>query len=194
MKSRDGRKQMKSSTVTLGDPGSVWIDQKAKTLAYFCISNPVRVDEEILAELKEISAKNGDTNVRLCLHEGPDAEFHEMVILERRSNYYRPHKHLAKGESYHIIEGTQGVVIFDQDGTVIDRCILEPRGDTIYRVGANMFHAVMPLSDLIIYHEAKPGPFIPEKDSVFPKWAPDGSNPGEVAAFVAKLIQGFNTP
>lgn len=185
---------MSLSSVDLNDLNSVWLNEGGRSIGYFCQNKPVRVDQDLINELREISVRLDGKNLRLCLHESPDSEFHEMVILERRSNYYRPHKHLAKGESYHIIEGTQGVVIFDQDGTVIDRCILEPRGNTIYRVGANMFHAVMPLSDLIIYHEAKPGPFIPEKDSVFPKWAPDGSNPGEVAAFVAKLIQGFNTP
>ena len=184
---------MALSSVDLQDSESVWVDEGGRSLGYFCQKKPVKVDEELIQKLKDTSARLDGKNLRLCLHEGPDAAFHEMIILERRSNYYRPHKHMSKGESYHIMEGSQAVFIFDEQGKVIDACVLEPQGSFIYRVGPNMYHAVMPLSDLIIYHESKPGPFIREGDSVFPDWAPDGTDPQEVVEFVDKLQQQLGT-
>jgi len=177
------------SSVDLRDPESVWIDEGGRSLGFFCQKKPVRVDGDLIQELKNVSARLDGKNLRLCLHESPDAAFHEMIILEHRSNYYRPHKHLVKGESYHIMEGSQGVFIFDEDGAVLDACVLEPQGNCIYRVGPNMYHAVMPLTDLIIYHESKPGPFVREGDSVFPYWAPDGTDLQQAAKFIDQLKQ-----
>ncbi len=177
------------SYVDLDDPESVWVDKGGRSLGFFCQKKPVRVDHALIQELKNASASIDNKNVRLCLHESADSLFHEMIILERRGNYYRPHKHLAKGESHHIIEGTLAIFIFEQDGVLVDSCVLEPQGNLIYRVGADMYHTIIPLTDLIIYHESKPGPFLRREDSVFPDWAPDGGDPGEVAEFVAKLIQ-----
>ena len=45
----------------------------------------------------------------------------------------------------------------------------------------------MPLSDPVIYHENKPGPFTGQGDSLFPAWAPDGTDVAEVERYVLKL-------
>ena len=52
-----------------------------------------------------------------------------------------------------------------------------------------MYHAVMPLSDLVIYHESKPGPFTGEGDSIYPSWAPDESNENKVVKLQKKMMQ-----
>ena len=108
-----------------------------------------------------------------------------MVILERRGKYYRPHKHLEKGEAFHVIEGRFGIFTFDEGGAIQEACILQS-GD-ILRVGPDMYHAVMPLTDIVIYHENKPGPFLGSKDSIYPDWAPDGGNAAETDAYCAAL-------
>lgn len=179
------------SHINLHDSESVWLNQEGRSLGYFCLKKPVNVNAELLAELKQISSDLGGKNIRLCLHENPDSAFHDMIILERKENYYRPHKHILKGESYHIIEGSQGVVVFDDSGLVIDSCKLEPGSNIIYRVGSDMYHTVIPLSDLVVYHESKPGPFLPSHDSVFPDWAPDGTDPAEVTMFVSNIMECF---
>ena len=179
------------SSINLNDTDSVWVNTGGRSIGYFCQKKPVRVDDLLIQELKNRSAHLNGKNMRLCLHESPDSSFHDMVILERRANYYRPHKHLLKEESYHIIEGSQAVVIFNDNGDIEDTCLLEPGGSLIYRVGSNTYHMVMPISDLIIYHEAKQGPFLGSEDSVFPDWAPNGDDLGEVVKFMEKLIKWF---
>ena len=181
----------------LHDPASVFVDESGRSVGFFCQNKPVKVDIGLIESLKTASENINHQNVRLCLHENPDSLFHEMIILERRGKYYRPHKHISKGESYHIIEGSLAVFIFEHDGTLIDTSVLEPHGNLIYRIGPDMYHAILPLSDVIIYHESKPGPFLREQDSIFPDWAPDGSNSNATAQYLAELsrqsdISNFN--
>ena len=179
---------MSLSSIDLSDPSSVQ-RVEGRSLAFFCKKKPVRVDGRLVAELKQIAAGLDGKNLRLCLHEGPEALFHDMLILEHKGNYYRPHKHLAKGESFHIIEGSMGIFVFDEPGRVVDACTLEPQGDFLYRIDTDMYHAVMPLSELVIYHESKPGPFTGEGDSLFPSWAPDGSDADELRRYTDSLLR-----
>jgi len=176
------------STVRLNDPTSVRLDDSGRSAAFFCLKSQIKIDTDLIEELKQASIRMDNGNVRICLHDGPDAAFHEMINLEHRGKYYRPHQHISKGESYHVIEGSMGAFIFDESGEVLDANLLTPEKNFLYRVGVGSFHAVMPVSDLLIYHESKPGPFLRQGDSIFPDWAPDGDDPEEVAAFNKKLL------
>ena len=187
-----GKRARTRSSVVLGDPQSVRHDPSAKSLAYFCLSEPIRFDQPLLAELKDLAAQRGDVNVRLCLHDRPEAAFHEMIILEHAGKYYRPHKHLAKGESYHIIEGSMAVFVFNDQGVVDDAVRLSPFDTLVYRIGSKMYHAVMPLSKTVIYHESKPGPFVRESDCEYPAWAPDGQDPTAVAVYTGILREALD--
>ena len=186
------RKLMGLSNISLLQPDSERLreDAGAKSVSFFVLRRPVKIDAAVIGELKEVSERRGGSNVRVCLHAGPDAVHHDMIILENQGKYYRPHKHDDKGEAFHIIEGRMGIFAFDESGAVIDAVVLEPQ--EIYRVEAGMYHAVLPLTDRVIYHENKPGPFTGEGDSIFPEWAPDGTNNEEVAAYVAALRSRIN--
>ena len=173
------------------DGNKVWEDVGAKSVSFFCRHRPVFIDANLIAQLKTLSTQRGGRNVRVCLHDGPDANHHDMVILELKGKYYRPHKHDGKGEAFHIMEGCMGLFAFDESGTVIDAVTLGP-GD-IYRVAENMYHAVLPISDQVIYHENKPGPFTGEGDSIFPAWAPDGADALEIENYVAGLVDQLPT-
>lgn len=171
------------------DPEKLWLASGARAVTYFCKRLPVRVDARLVDELRELSNRHDGQNVRICLHSAPEVEHHDMVILEHPGRYYRPHKHIRKGETFHIIAGRLGVLIFEEDGTVVEACDLGP-GD-ILRVGINMFHMVHPVTDPVIYHESNPGPFLGDANSVFPDWAPDGSDPEAAAAYTDELAKLF---
>ena len=167
------------------DPEKLRTDPTAKTFSYFCRQRPVLINAKTILELKAVSAQNGSANVRVCLHEGPDSDHHDMVILECSGRYYRPHRHTYKGDSFHVMEGEMGIFTFNESGEVIDAVTLGA-GD-IYRVEVGMYHAVMPLSDQTIYHENKPGPFLGDKDSLFPEWAPTEEDQRIVDEYVSNL-------
>ena len=183
---------MSISTVELNSPESVWVDRGGKTLGYFCQKKPVRVDRALIKQLVANSRELGGKDLRLCLHESPDSDFHEMIILQYKDRFYRPHKHLKKGESYHSLLGELGALAFDHEGKVIDSCRLSAGGENlIYRVGTDMYHGVVPLSEIVVYHETKPGPFITPGDSVFPAWAPEPADEVKAHAYMQTLQKVF---
>ena len=139
--------------------------------------------------MKSTSEQLVGLDIRICLHDSPEAEFHEMIILQYGGKYSRPHKHPVKGESYHIIEGSMAAFVFDDSGQVMDANVLDASSSFLYRVGGNTYHVAVPLSELLIYHESKPGPFLHDDDSVFPSWAPDTFDAENGLSYTNKLLQ-----
>jgi len=158
-------------SLTSFDDSKLRIDSSAKTISFFCKTRPVKIDCNVISELRDISEKNNGANVRICLHDSPLSKHHDMVILETKEGYYRPHKHKDKGEAFHIIEGKMAIFVFDYNGNIIDSALLLP-GD-IYRIEKEQYHSIMPVTDVVIYHENKPGPFLGDDDSIVPEWAPN---------------------
>lgn len=145
-------------------------DKTAKCLSYNVKELPFLLKQEDYKNMMQLSNKNNRCNVRICFHKNKDSLHHDMIILERNKNVYPPHKHFNKGECFHVIKGKLKVLIFNNKGKIIKKIILM-NGD-VFRIKENSYHAVIALSDPVIYHESKPGPFLGDKDSVIPKWVP----------------------
>jgi cupin fold WbuC family metalloprotein len=168
--------------ISLIDKKNVVEDKKAKSISFFCKIHPVLINEKIINELKEVSKLHNNANVRVCLHTSPDSEQHDMIILGRKEAYCRPHKHTHVGETFHMIEGEMGVFSFDDDGNVYDSVFLQ-RSD-VYRVAKGSYHAVLPISDYVIFHENRKGPFLGDNDSIFPDWSPEKDDLDEIKAYI----------
>jgi|TARA_B100000315_G_C14560267_1_gene580182 cupin fold WbuC family metalloprotein len=179
---------MEISEIGLDNLEKIWIDESGRSVGIFCRKRPARVTTELIAELVRESDRRGGENVRFCLHDGPAARFHTMINVERKMKFYRPHKHLKKGDCFHIIKGRLAVFAFDDGGEIIDSCVLEPDRTIIYRIEENMYHTVYPITEIVIYHESKPGPFLGDADSIIPDWAPDESDSESVGRFAGKLL------
>jgi cupin fold WbuC family metalloprotein len=177
--------------ISLDDPERFRIDESGRSVGLFCRGLPAVVNRSLIEELKQVASRYPTKNVRLCLHDGPESEFHSMVIFERQGTYYPPHRHLHKGESWHIIEGVMAVFVFHPDGRLQDARRLEAEADFLYRIGRDMIHTVMPLTEVLIYHESKPGPFLRDGDSVLPEWAPDGTDAAARDHFVNWLLRSL---
>ena len=97
-----------------------------------------------------------------------NAKHHDMIILQQKLKFYTPHKHLRKGETYHIIKGSMACVLFSNKGSIKKICHLK-RND-IFRTPINIFHTMLPVSKFVIYHESKTGPFLKKNDSILYEW------------------------
>src|SRR5580704_9266068 len=78
----------------------------------------VTIDAADIADLAGAAAVNPRRRIRVCAHRSVDDRLHEMVIVHTKDTYVRPHKHLGKAESFHVIEGEVDVVVFDEHGAV----------------------------------------------------------------------------
>ena len=163
-------------------------DDKAKSRSYYSLASPTFIDKDTIQFMKESSNKKKD-DVRVCMHMDSKSDFHDMVILQRKGCYRRPHKHLNKGETWHIIEGAMAVFVFNDFGHIIDKRILSPSDMFLYRLDKNMYHTAIPLSKYVIYHESKLGPFLKNNDSIYPDWSPVAGESSD--AYQLKLLEGF---
>ena len=164
------------------DPELVHEDMGAKSVSFFVHIWPVFVDLVLIDDMKQVSAERGNRNVRVCLHSGPDAPHHDMVILEHGGNYFPPHRHPGKAETFHVVEGELGLVSYNEQGEAVEAGII--RKGEVYRLAVELYHLVTPMTDIVVYHEAKPGPFRGDKDLILPDWRPDADDADAISAFM----------
>ena len=156
-----------------------WIQKNQEV--YKASSNIVMVNAQDIRRLKDQVLETPNKRVRICVHQNPDDHLHEMLIVIAKGSYVRPHKHIDKSESFHMIEGQLDVVIFDDVGEILE---IIPMGDPssgknfFYRLSSTHFHSLILRTDLVVFHETTRGPFFKE-DTIWASWSPEVGNPSE---------------
>jgi cupin fold WbuC family metalloprotein len=149
----------------------------------------VRVDRQDIEQLKQLAASNARQRVRICTHQNAQETVHEMLIVHGQGTYVRPHKHLNRGESFHVLEGTAIGVFFDDAGNLHD---VLPLGDYAsgscfyYRMDQPVYHTLLIDSAQFVFHETTNGPFDPSQ-TLFAPWSPSEADGSAVEAFMRKL-------
>jgi cupin fold WbuC family metalloprotein len=150
-----------------------WI--KLSTEVYGTDASIVSIGARDINMLKEKVLTCPSKRIRICVHRSADDLLHEMLIVIAKGSYIRPHKHVNKGESFHLIEGMLDIVIFHDDGTIMKVISLgEPQSGKqfFYRLSAPYFHTLILRTDWVVFHEATNGPFRKE-ETVYAPWAPE---------------------
>lgn len=157
----------------------------ARSTTFSCNEDIVAVGKEELELLKRAAHQDPLRRARLCLHHDQSDKVHEMVIAFCRDSYVRPHRHINKSESFHVIEGRLAVVFFDDEGHVTRRLTMGASGNAeacLYRLSKNAWHAVVTLSEFAIIHETTSGPFLREETEC-PSWAPSEDDADGIKRF-----------
>ncbi len=160
----------------------------------FAADSIVQITGADVTALKAEAAQNPRRRKRICAHPDSGDRLHEMFIVHERGCYVRPHKHLGKCESLHVLEGTAEAVFFHEDGSVRDVVALgEYRSGAafFYRVGEPAYHTLLITSPVFVFHETTSGPFRRE-DTVFAPWAPTEDQPEAVAAFTQRVNEAVS--
>ena len=182
---------MDINAIEINNINDVIFDESGVSSAYFSLKESVVIDDQVIKQLKS-KALEHKTDIRLCLHKNSSSDFHNMIIVQHRDNYYPPHKHPIKAECYHLIEGELGAIHYDDLGNITKKCRLRDDGNFIYRIAANEYHVVFPLSEVVVYHESKPGPFMRKEDFVEPIWSPNKNHSAEINRYTRKNRELFN--
>jgi len=155
----------------------------------FASEDVVQICASDILELKQKAKQNSRKRIRVCAHKDTKEHIHEMLIVHEKSCYVRPHKHLNKTESFHIIEGEAEIILFHENGS-IDQVI--SMGDIasglkfFYRLPPFRYHTLLINSDVLVFHEITNGPFRLE-DTVWASWSPEETNEAEVSRYMEKL-------
>ena len=132
----------------------------------------IYIDKKKLDELKILAQKDPNKRARICLHKNDEEMVQEMIIAFCKDSYIRPHRHIDKSESYHIIEGRIEIIFFNDNGIEIDKVVLSDKIDEhpfLFRISNSAWHTVVPKSDFVIIHEVTKGPFN-KNSSEFADW------------------------
>lgn len=160
---------------------------------FFVGQDIIEIGQERLDQVKQAARRAPLKRARLCLHHDHSDQVQEMVIGFCRESYVRPHRHMHKSESFHVIEGALLVVFFDNEGKVTRRIPMSPCGSGqtfLYRLSSSLWHTVVPLSEFVIIHETTTGPFIPG-ETEFATWGPDETNIEGIKSFLARIVTGM---
>jgi cupin fold WbuC family metalloprotein len=138
--------------------------------------------------LKLQAKRNPRKRARLCTHVGVGDPLHEMLIVNLRDTYVRPHKNTDKPKSFQILEGVMDVVMFDDAGEVRGVTRLGHYGSGLpsyFRLHETRFHTLRTITDLVLFQETTIGPFRPG-DTVFAPWSPEDGKQDECARFLER--------
>jgi cupin fold WbuC family metalloprotein len=126
-------------------------------------------------------------------HSGPEDNPHRFLNVLVEGTYVQPHRHLdpPKSETFLVLAGRVGVLLFAGDGTVLGRHVLGPEGDSLgIDLEPGVWHTIVCLSPHAVCFEVKPGPWQPASDKEFASWAPREGDAG-VAAYLDRLVTCF---
>ncbi len=156
------------------------------------MSNVVTFSLSDLDELKAKALAAPLKRARINLHEHLTDRVQEMVIAEHRSTYVRPHRHPGRLESFHVIEGSLTVVLFDDAGRVTQTVRLAAARPLasfgvpiLYRQREPHWHTLLIESEFAVIHEVVEGPFPYETE--WAPWAPAADWPHMAEAYMAEL-------
>lgn len=115
---------------------------------------------------------------------------HRLLNAVEPGTYIRPHRHLhpPKDETYVVVRGALGLVLFDESGAVAATRRLSAVAGEAFGVDlpAGVLHTVVALEEGTVFFEVKAGPYVPSAGDDVPAWAPAEGEPA-VAAYEARL-------
>jgi cupin fold WbuC family metalloprotein len=127
--------------------------------------------------------------IRLCINQSDDDLLQEMFVVRTRKRYIRVKKYIGRDKSLHILEGDADLIFFDEIGNIVDAIHLSansPNKNFFARVPKDVFHAVIMKSEVLVIHEATPGPFNRE-ETLWAQWSPLESDLQAVATYSRDL-------
>jgi cupin fold WbuC family metalloprotein len=110
---------------------------------------------------------------------------HRMAVGLQPDTYIPPHRHLSedKAETLLVLKGRLGLLLFDEEGGVIEKRLLEAGGECLgVDLPPGVYHALVVLAADSILFECKAGPYRPVGEGELAPWAPREGEPG-VAAY-----------
>jgi cupin fold WbuC family metalloprotein len=164
---------------------------QAISAGVFGVADPiVTVTRQMVDQLARAAAAQPLKRARLCAHRASEDPLHEMLIVLARGTYIRPHRHFRKSESFHVIEGTCDLVLFDDSGGVqriISLGAYESGKIFFYRLSEALYHTVLVTSDRFIIHETTNGP-LRQQDSEFAAWSPAAEETNAARDYMNALL------
>jgi len=150
------------------------------------------ITRQLLDDLSAEARQNPRQRKNWNIHPEDGFPAHRLLNAMEPASYIRPHRHLdpLKDETFMIVRGRLGVIVFADDGTVTESILLDAAGETLgVDLPSGCFHTAVSLVEGTIFFETKAGPYLPLTPEEVPCWSPDGSDPA--AADYLSFLKGL---
>ena len=137
-------------------------------------------DQALVEGLKQYAAARPAGRARVMFHRDAADGLHEMLIAARAMTIWPPHLNEGGAKSWTVLDGAIAYVQYTPPGDIADIRHLAPAGShapSFFRLSAQLWHTIVPLSDMSVYLETKRGP---HRQTRFADWGPQ--SPDDEAA------------
>lgn len=134
------------------------------------------INRQLLDEVTADAKVNPRLRKNWNIHPDDDFPAQRLLNAMEPASYIRPHRHLdpLKDETFVILRGSLGILVFDESGIVTEKLLLAADGKNIGAdIPAGIFHTAVSLAEGTIFFEAKAGPYRPLSEDEKPAWAPE---------------------
>jgi cupin fold WbuC family metalloprotein len=138
-------------------------------------AEPLFFGAECFDQLTAAARASGRRRKNLDFHAVASHPAQRLLNAVEPHSYIRPHRHLEplKDETFVVLRGAFGLVLFDEAGNVTAARVLLPEGEAVgAHVPARTYHCLVSLAPGSVFFEAKAGPYEAATDKDFPAWAP----------------------
>ena len=154
---------------------------------------PSYLDQSLFTAMADKAAQSPRGRQHHNFHE-MEEPCHRMLVGLQPETYIPPHRHQAadKAETLIVLRGKLGLLIFNEDGGVADKRVLQAGGDCLgVDLAPGTFHGLVVLERDSLMFECKAGPYRPVSEGDVATWAPREGEP-EVAAYQAWMCAQFD--
>ena len=161
------------------------------------------IDDKLLDALCAEAAASPRRRKNRNFHPYDEHPGHRLLNALQADSYIPPHRHLDpnKDETYVVLRGQLGLVIFDDAGNVVKTArVGVPQGDFLRGAGAaaigvdiphGTWHTAVALEADTVFLEAKAGPYLPLTEPERAPWAP-AENAAAAAGYLESLKAKFS--
>lgn len=139
-------------------------------------TNPcILIDGDLLDRTTREARRSARLRKNHNFHEADDASCHRLLNAMEPGSFVQPHRHLdpAKDETFVVLRGSFGLVLFDDQGQVTQTAFLRADGSTLgATVPSGTYHTIVAFEQGSVFFESKAGPYRPLTDEERAPWAP----------------------
>lgn len=152
------------------------------------------INEQLLDKTTDLAKKSPRLRMNYNFHEELDDPINRLLNAMEPDTYIRPHRHLNpdKDEIFLLLRGKAMVFIFDDNGGIIEKYLLDPlAGNYGAEIKPGVWHSLLVLESGTVVYEIKPGPFAPLHPDNMASWSPEPDDEKSVKEYLTYLASNI---